>query len=213
MSKPSSSSESDKARAGFERKLCSLIGCRINKVSYFDVYNCSDEPRVWDFGGWHQAVMGLELATDRGPVSVLWANTFDAYGVEPFESPMTEQLLFGPEGPEGWTVTDHPVWQERVDSPVQGVSVAWESRTYTPLKEVWNREAKKYEHFPEASYSREAPVALRLDWETGPLWIVAALVQDATVDRAFLGGDELIVVLSADVMDRLGLSEAQFERV
>jgi hypothetical protein len=36
----------------------------------------------WDYGDWHQAVMGVQLTTDQGPATVTWTDTFYPYGVE-----------------------------------------------------------------------------------------------------------------------------------
>ena len=51
------------------KQTSALAGRRIRGVTYWDVYNYSDEPRSWDFGDWHHAVMGVELLTDQGPVN------------------------------------------------------------------------------------------------------------------------------------------------
>jgi hypothetical protein len=210
---PSSETSPEHVREEFERKTRALIGGQIKRVMYYDIHNYGPEARVWDLGDWHHAVMGVELETDRGPWSVLWTNTFDSYGVEVFSSSMSEVLSPGPEGPEGWSATDHAQWSPRLNSPIRGIWFAWDTRIYTPMKEVWNKSLKKYERFNEASYSRTSPVAMRLDFEGGPVWIVAATVEPGKAETAFVGGDELMVVFSWVLMQRIGFTDDLFRPV
>lgn len=46
------------------------------------------EPARWDYGDWHHAVIGVQLSTDAGPVTLMWSNTFHPYGVEVFDDPI-----------------------------------------------------------------------------------------------------------------------------
>lgn len=208
---PTSESDIEHAREDFERKARGLVGRQIEQVMYYDIHNYGPEARAWDFGDWHHAVMGVEMETDRGPVSVLWTNTFDTYGVEVFDSPMSKHHSVRPEGPEGWSATNHVRWKPRLGSPIRGVSFAWDTKTYTPQKEVWNRELKRYEYFDEPSYTLTSPVAIRLDFEAGAVWIVAATVDPGGVETAFVGGDELMVVFSWDLMQRIGFTDDLFQ--
>lgn len=64
------------ARADFDRRLDALLGRRVLAVDYWDVHNFGPEPAEWDYGDWHHAVMGVELMTDAGPVTVTWTTTF-----------------------------------------------------------------------------------------------------------------------------------------
>ncbi|GAA0459036.1 hypothetical protein Aca07nite_59380 [Actinoplanes capillaceus] len=57
-------------RADFEAKLTDLRGRCLTAVDYWGVHNFSPEPAEWDYGDWHHAVMGAQLNTDRGPVTV-----------------------------------------------------------------------------------------------------------------------------------------------
>lgn len=101
------------ARQEVEGRTAELVGRRIAAVEYWDIHNYGDEPRTWDYGDWHHAVMGVELVTDAGPRSVLWTDTFYPYGVEVFADPIGMHLRLGPEGPQGWPAGDHPLWQAR----------------------------------------------------------------------------------------------------
>ena len=72
------------------------------EVRYWHIHNFSDEPRTWDYDDWHHAVMGVELLTDRGPLCVLWTSTFFPYGVEVFQSAMSQHITDAESGPESW---------------------------------------------------------------------------------------------------------------
>ncbi len=92
-------------RQGFERRIADLVGRLITGVRYWDVHNFADDPRIWDYGDWHHAVMGVELKTDAGPGSILLTRNFFPYGVEVFDEPIEQHLRLGPQAPEGWTVS------------------------------------------------------------------------------------------------------------
>lgn len=81
-------SDAGRKRIGYEAKSAALEGRRVQQVRYWDIHNYSTEPREWDHGDVHHAVMGVELLTDRGPLCVLWAGTFFCYGVEIFHTPI-----------------------------------------------------------------------------------------------------------------------------
>jgi hypothetical protein len=163
-------------------------------VSYWDVHNYSEQPRTWDYGDWHHAVMGVELVTDRGPSSIVWTNTFYPYGVEIFPEPISNQLRQGPDGCEGWTVETHGHWRSRLSSPILATDTFWEridvgrAETYT------------------------VPVALRLDFEAGPVWMVAAMPGWPDVEDVSVPGDEIMVVFSPDRMRKIGFPETGFLR-
>src|SRR5258707_11922129 len=63
-------------RAAYDSRAADLIGLRVLEVMDWDVHNFADEPRRWDYGDWHHAVMGVDLLTERGPSCVLWTDTF-----------------------------------------------------------------------------------------------------------------------------------------
>ena len=70
------------ARATFEGKVRTLERLRIQAVDYWDIHIFGPEPARWDYGDWHHAVMGVQLVTDAGPVTVTWTSAFYPYGVE-----------------------------------------------------------------------------------------------------------------------------------
>lgn len=62
------------ARARFEAKVLNLVGRRVLAVDYWDIHNFSSETARWDYGDWHHAVMGVQLSTDAGAITVTWTS-------------------------------------------------------------------------------------------------------------------------------------------
>ncbi len=186
-------------REEFERKTAALVGRRIDAVEYWDIHLFGGE-RVWDHGDWHHAVMGVGLRTTTGPVSLLWTSTFSSYGVEVFDQPMSDFLVLGEHGPESWAVSEHPEWRSRVGRPVLAADAFWDRVTIGPARRRDRRIAGR-------ARAVEVPVALRLDFDAGPVWFVAAVPGD---DDCVVGGDEIVVVFSTDAMLRLGFPAGTF---
>ncbi len=134
--------------------------------------------------------MGVELRTDRGPSCVLWTSTFFPYGVEVFQTSMSEPLVAGDEGPESWDVSGSDRWRNRLNSPVAGVQTFWERFTIGPAYVRTTRVADPYEV--------DVPVALRIDFPAGPVWMVAGIPQPPEMQEVFVPGDEILVVFTAD---------------
>jgi hypothetical protein len=78
-------------------RAAALVGRRVLQVGYSDVHNFADELATLDCGDWHHAVMGVDLLTDAGPSCVLWTDTFYAYGVEIFPTPVSDHVVNGEE--------------------------------------------------------------------------------------------------------------------
>lgn len=181
-----------KARERFDRTTASLVGCCIEGVTYWDV-NSFGEPRTWNHGDWHHAVMGAELVTDAGPWTVIWTSTFHPYGVELFPEGIDRHLVLGPDGPEGWETGDHPFWRSRAGTPVTAVGTFWESIDY-------------------CGKIVEVPIALRVDVGPGPVWFVAAMPAHPDVTTVHVMADEIMVVFSAHRMRALGFPAGDFLR-
>jgi hypothetical protein len=89
------------ARQDHERAVADLVGRRVFGVTYWDIHDFGNG-RDWDFGDWHLAVMGVELTTDRGPVTVTWGNTFYPWGAELWPYAFSEGAVRADDGPDGW---------------------------------------------------------------------------------------------------------------
>jgi hypothetical protein len=50
------------------------------------------------------------------------------------------------------------------------------------------------------------PVALRLDFKVGPVWMVAAIPEWPDHEKAFVGGDEFMVVFTSERMRKIGFA-------
>lgn len=192
------------ARLRYERKTSALVGQRIRAVTYWDVHSLSEEPRSWDYGDWHHAVMGVELATDAGKVTVLWTDTFFAYGVEVFPEPISRHLILSADGPEGWPVESHPRWRSRLGSPVLATATYWVEIEVGPARRLSDNAVVG----EPMTYS--VPTAVRLDFEGGSVWMAAAMPGWPDVEKVFVPADEIMVVFSPDRMLKIGFPETQF---
>jgi hypothetical protein len=52
----------------------------------------------------------------------------------------------------------------------------------------------------------DAPVALRLDFDTGPVWMVAAVPDGPPLVRPFVGGDEIMIFFEAERLRGIGFA-------
>jgi len=192
-------------RVQYDSKAAALVGRRVLEARYWDVHNFADEPRTWDYHDWHHAVMGVELRTDRGPSCVLWTSTFFPYGVEVFQTPISEHIFTSEEGPESWDVSESGRWRDRLNSPVANVQTFWERFTIGPADVRMTRVSDPYQV--------DVPVALRMDFPAGPVWMVAGIPQAPEMDEVFVPGDEIMVVFTADRMRQIGFPDSEFLRL
>jgi hypothetical protein len=195
------------SRAEYESKSAALIGRRLLDLRYWDIRNPNGEPRTWDYGDWQHAVMGVELLTDGGPCSVLWTNTFFCYGVEVFDAPIADHLDVSENGPESWAAGGSDRWRDRLDSPVSGVQTHWERFSVGP--------AYRGDVQVGDPYEVDVPVAVRIDFAAGPVWMVAGIPmdsgrEDSGREKVFIGGDEIMVVFTADRMRQIGFPDTSF---
>lgn len=200
--------ETSRDRAWYASKAAALEGRRVLEIVYWDVHNFADEPRTWDYGDWHHAVMGVDLITDGGPSCVQWTDTFFPYGVEVFPTRASEHFDAGDDGddgPESWSVSTSDRWRNRLRSRVENVQTFWERFTIGPAHVGNVRVADPCEV--------DVPVALRLDFAAGPVWMVAGIPQWPEMQEVFVPGDEIMVVFTADRMRQIGFPDSEFLRV
>jgi hypothetical protein len=173
---------------GYEPRSAALVGRRVLEVRYWDARNFTAEPQTWGYGDWHHAVLGVELLTDHGPSCVLWTSTFCSYGVE--------------SGPEARDADGSGRWHGRLNSPVAGVQTFWGHITIGP----------SYVHGVRVGdpYEVDVPVALRIDFSAGPVWMVVGMPQAPDVRKVFVGGDEIMVVFTAERMRQIGFPDSAF---
>jgi hypothetical protein len=187
------------ARANHERAVADLIGRHVLEVAYWDIHD-SGHGRDWDFGDWHLAVMGVEFLTDRGPVTVTWDDTFYPYGAELWPRTFSEHGVAADDGPDRWAVETHPHWQSRRRSPVRAASVEWVTWEVGPgYRDDGLRVSDPMNY--------DVPVGLRIDFDAGPVWLIAATPDSPQLEKPFVGGDEILVVFDAERLRRIGFAE------
>lgn len=193
------------ARAHLERNVESLSGRRIHAVDYWDLHNFAPEQSRWDYGDWHHAVMGVQLTTDLGPVTVTWEGTFYQYGVAAHLESIDRHVLLGPEGAERIGPDGPGVWARLLDGPITAATLWWDT-VHLPAARRSNGEVTS------PARSVDWPTSLRVDTAGGPVWFVAAMPMWPDMGRFFVGGDEIMVVFSADRMRALGFDDPSFVR-
>jgi hypothetical protein len=183
-------------------KLTDLRGRRLTAVDYWDIHNFGPDPAPWDHGDWHHAVMGVQLDTDQGPVTVTWTGTFYPYGVEVFHEPITDHLVLDEGGPQRvGPDTGHPgVWAPYLGASIRGGAFHWERLEIGPGR-------RSDGTVVSPAYTVDVPIALRLDFPAGAMWFVAGMPQFPDSQRFFIPGDEILVVFSADRMCNMGFDD------
>lgn len=192
-------------RPHFLAKLSDLKGRSVSGVDYWDVHNFGPEPPEWDYGDWHHAVMGVQLTTDRGPVTITWTDTFFPYGVEVFHEQIEESLILGDIGPQriGPDAGGAGPWNRLFGSPIRGTGCEWERLTIGPGRRADGT-------IVSPARVLDVPVAVRLDFPAGPVWFVAAIPQAPAMASVFIPGDEIMVVFSEAKMRNMGFTNPVF---
>jgi hypothetical protein len=175
-----------------------VVGRRVQEVRYWDQDIFAEEPQRWDYDDWHHAVMGVDLLTDHGPMCVLWTSTFYPYGVEVFQTPFSQHESGS--GPYDASGSDR--WRDRLNSPVEHVQTFWENLKFGP----------RYADSVQVSkaYTVDVPVALRIDFAAGPVWMVADIPEYPAMDKVFVPGDEIMVVFTGERMRQIGFPDSEF---
>jgi hypothetical protein len=173
-----------------ETTVRSLIGQRIERITYYDLKVEGTEEAVWDFDDWHDVVMGIELTTDSEVYSASWDNSFSYdYGIEMVPAPMTHYLSNIGEigGTRAWEVTGHPRWRALLTDPVTGARVLW--------------------HDDPRDKTFKVPLAIELSFPSGEAWLIAGRPAAWPPEGTFLlGTDDLIVAFNRELADHLGLA-------
>jgi len=190
-------------RQRFEATASQLRGRGLIDIRYWDVQNLSGAERKWDYGDWHHAVMGVDLMTDRGPACVMWTNTFFPYGVEVFLSPAAEHLTLGEGGPESWPASDSTRWRPLLGRPIRQVSTHWERLSLGPA-------TLSSGEIVSPAREVELPVAIRLDLDSTPVWLIAAIPQWPEMREVFIPGDEIMIVFTSKRMREIGFPDTSF---
>jgi hypothetical protein len=194
--------KADGPRGYFEDKLHDLRDRRLTEIDYWDVYNFGPQPAAWEYSDWHHAVMGVQLGTDLGPVTVTWTNTFYPYGVEVFQEPIEHHLVLSESGPErvGPELDGRSPWTPLLGSRIHGAACHWQQLQIGPSRRADGSIAA-------SAYAVDVPVALRLDFAAGAVWFVAGIPQLPDPQRVFIPGDEIMVVFSAGKMRDMGFDD------
>lgn len=192
------------SRSSFEETVRSLQGLRISSVDYWDIHNFESDPARWDYGDWHHAVMGVQLTTDDGPRTVTWTNRFHPYGVEVFSDPIERHLVLGEAGPERVGPEGDGRWAAFIDAPISATATWWDRIELGPATVLGTGE------IVDPARAIDVPTALRLDFEAGHVWFVAAMPQLPSSDSVFVGADEIMVVFTDEKMRSIGYRDSAF---
>ncbi len=147
--------------------------------------------------------MGVLLSTDVGPVTATWTNTFHPYGVEVFDNPIERHLVLGEAGPERIGPIGDSQWASLLDSPVRKATTWWDRLELGPA-------TLSTGEIVEPARSVEVPTAIRLDFDAGPVWFVAAIPQAPSMEDVFIPGDEIMVVFAAEKIRQMGYDDPSF---
>jgi len=132
---------------------------------------------------------------------VLWTSTVHPYGVEVFPTLVSEQILGGESGPESSDASGSDRWRGRLNSLVASVQTFWEHITVGTGHIGDVRVSDPYEV--------DVPVALRIDFAAGPVWMVAGSPQHPEMREVFVPGDEIMVVFTAERMRTIGFPDSE----
>ena len=192
-------------RAGFGGGVQGLRGRRVTAVDYWDIFPLGPEAPRWDYGQWHHAVMGVQLGSDAGPVTITWTNTFLPYGVEVFLEPIAHHLVQHDQGPTRIGPDRDDRWARLLGTPIRAARTWWDRLELGPAT-LGDGTAVA------PARGVDLPTALRLDFDAGPVWFVAGIPQYPAMEDVFLPGDEIMVVFTAEKVRSIGFTDPTFSR-
>jgi hypothetical protein len=149
--------------------------------------------------------MGVQLWTDAGPVTVTWTSRFFPYGVEVFLEPIEHHLDQHEEGPTRNGPDPTAQWARRLGTPIRSTQIWWDQMELDPG-------TRSDGTIVSPARSVELPTAIRLDFDAGAVWLVAAIPQRPGMDHIFRPGDEIMVVFSTTRMHRMGYTDPRFTK-
>ena len=130
---------------------------------------------------------------------------FYPYGVEVFLESIEHHLVLGQEGPTRNGPDPGGRWDSFLGMPIRLARIWWDRVDIGPATRVDGTVV-------EPARSVELPTALRLDFDAGPVWLVAAMPRGQAMEDVFGLADEIMVVFSSAKMHRMGYIDAGFIR-
>ncbi len=174
-----------------EAVVAGLLGRRLAEVTYYPLAIGDDGQLTekWDYGGWHEPTMGVELTLHSGHrYSAIWNNTFTEFGLKIFPKPMTDFLLVADGGSTAVSVSDHPHWSRSTGETIVAADVCWE-------------------HDPSGAIR---PSALRLGFRETTVWIAAGCSAYGESPTSFrLGTNDVMVVFTKEMSSQIGIPESR----
>jgi hypothetical protein len=122
--------------------------------------------------------------------------------VEVFLEPIDRHVVVGDAGAQRNGPDAGSIWTTFLGDRIQGATISWDTFTIGPSM-------KANGEIVGLPYTVEIPTALRLDFQAGPVWFVAAIPQ-LPRDDVFIPGDEIIVVFAGTKMRQMGYADPAF---
>jgi hypothetical protein len=159
-----------------------LIDRRIVTVRYWGLPYSG----AWDFGDWHQPVMGIGVTLDDGSeCSMIWESALAQFNLAVVPENLDTVIPS--------SASAYPVWN------VDG-NERWLPWTSTPITD-----ASIIQRADVADRSELTPIALHLRSATNDAWIVAGQPDRHPPTMWWLGSDEIIVLFTAEMAGRVGV--------
>ncbi|MFD6400270.1 hypothetical protein [Nocardia sp. NPDC060249] len=177
--------------AELEQTVAGLRGQRLTAVTYYTLPVLIDDdtyrPEKWDYGEWHEATMGIELATDTGQLySAVWNSSFTQYHLEVFPRPISEFIRIAEDGPAPVPMATHPRWAPLIGEPISHADLCW-YRDFQPGLHV--------------------PAAVRISVGSHTIWLASGRSEPAGTPSFYNLTDDVMVVFTADIAQRKRILE------
>ena len=161
---------------------CTLIDRRIVAVRYWGL-PYSD---AWDFGDWHQPVMGIGVTLDDGSAcSMIWESSLAQFNLAVVPENLATVIPSSASAYPVWNVDSNERWLPWTSSPITDASIIQRADV--------------------ADRSELTPIALHLCSANNDAWIVAGQPDRHPPTRWWLGADEIIVLFTVGLAGRVGV--------